>query len=425
MKKKEDTFQNKIEEYHSWNFPLNVAASGFENFGLSLVGYTTVLPAFLTLFTKSNFIVGLLPAVFVFFWTFPQIASSLYTGHLHQKKNIIVFMKVGYALPWLILSILTLLVLKEQSSSSLVLFFVFYSLFALIGGFATPPWVSFISKLIFPTIRGRFYGLRVFVGTSFGILASFIVKDVLEKYRYPMNFSIIFLLAFSMFLLGIIFLAISKEPIAPYQERRKSFSEYFHELRDTIRDDKTFVWFITSTMIRSFSVMIMAAAFYTIYAIRQLHVSLDQAGTFMGIMLSAQLAGALLLGYINDLKGPRRIQIANRVFEFLSVGAVLLRGDITGIYIGFGFLGLATSSMLTSYHNMIIELAPKGKVDTYMGLINGIRAPSLAIGPLVGGFLADSFSYRTLFVVALFASLFSGLVLSLKVKERHQQALRV
>ncbi len=419
MKEQEDIYRNKVEEYHSWNFALNVASSGFDSFGLSLVGYMTVLPAFLTLFTSSNFIIGLLPALFVFFWTFPQIVSSLYTSHLRQKKKAIVLVRVGYAFPWLILSIFTLRFMEPDSRLSLVIFFAFLSLFALLGGFAMPTWVSFISKLIFPSVRGRFFASRLFVGSSFGLIASFIVKAVLGKYQYPVNFSLIFLFAFLMFLLGAIFLAISKEPLTPYQVRRKAFSEYFSELGDTIRRDKNFGWFIVSTIIRSFGTVIMAAAFYTVYAIRQLHISLDQAGTFMGIMVAARMVGALLLGYMSDLRGPRIIQILNRLFGFLSAGVILLQPDITGVYIAFGFLGLATASMAISYHNMIMELAPRDKVDTYMGLVNGIRAPSLAIAPLVGGFLADSFSYKIVFMIALLASSFSGLVLFLKVKLPH------
>ena len=278
-----------------------------------------------------------------------------------------------------------------------------------------PTWVSFISKLIFRRVRGRFFALRVFVGTSFGILASFIVKGLLDKYQYPLNFSLLFLMAFSMFLLGTIFLAISKEPLTPSPSRRRSYAEYFSELRHTIRSDKTLGWFIISITIRSFGAFIMAAAFFTVYAIHKLNINLSQAGIFMGIMYSTQLISALILGYISDLKRPRIIQILSRLFEFLSVGAILLLQDITGVYIAFGFLGLAMSSMVISYHNMIIELAPRDKADTYMGLVNTIRAPSLMIAPLLGGFLIDTFSYKIVFIIALFASLVSGLVLLFKV----------
>jgi len=415
MKPQENIYQHKIEEYHNWNFALNVASAGFDNFGLSLVGFATVLPAFLTLFTKSNLVIGLLPALFVFFWTFPQIMSSLYTSHLRQKKNIIVFIKIGYALPWLVLAICTLFFIRPESPLSLVIFFVFLSIFALLGGFAVPTWVSFISKLIFRNVRGRFFALRVFVGTSFGILASFIVKGILDRYQYPLNFSLIFLMAFSMFLLGTIFLAISKEPLIPSQPRRKSYSEYFSGLGNTIKSDRPLKWFITSITIRSFGATVMAAAFYTAYAIYELNINLSQAGIFMGIMYSAKLISALVLGHISDLRGPRIVQILAKLFEFLSVGAILLLQDIIGVYIAFGFLGLAMSSMMLSYHNMIIELAPKDKADIYMGLINTIRAPSLMIAPLLGGFLIDTFSYRIVFIIAVFASLVSGLVLLFKV----------
>jgi len=160
----------------------------------------------------------------------------------------------------------------------------------------------------------------------------------------------------------------------------------------------------------------MAAAFYTAYAVHRLHIDLTQVGTFMGVMFSAQLIGALILGYITDIKGPWIIQIFTRLFESLSVGAVLLQPNIFGIYGAFGFLGLAQASMIISYHNMIIEMAPRHKVDTYVGLINSIRAPSLAVAPLIGGFLADSFSYEFIFIIALLSSLLSEWVLISKVK---------
>jgi len=419
-----ENYHNKIKEYHGWNFTLNVASGGFDNFGLSLVSCATVLPAFLTLFTGSNVIIGLLPALFVFFWTFPQIVTSLYTGHFRQKKNVIVFLKIGSALPWLILSVLTLFVLKPGSKGSLIIFFLFLSVFALLGGFVKPTWVSFISKLIFPARRGRFFTLDLFVGTIFGVLASFIVKGILETYQYPFNFSLIFMLAFSMFLLGTIFLAISKEPLAPCRAGKRSFPEYFSKLAYIIKNDKPLVWFVVSTAIRSFGTLVMAASFYTVYAIRVLNVELNQAGIFMGIMLSAQLAGCLILGYISELKGPKIIQVFSRLFEFLSVGILLLRPDIIGVYFAFGFLGLAVAAMKISYHNMIIELAPRDEVDAYMGLVNGIRAAFMALAPLAGGLLADIFSYRVVFTVALFGLLLSGFVLIVKVRPRQVRETR-
>ncbi len=102
MSTHDDVDHESVKEHHNWNFVLNVASSGFDGLGLSLVGIKTVLPAFLTLFTKSNVIIGLLPALHSFCWTFPQIVTSFYTGHFREKKNVIVFVKVEYALPWLV-----------------------------------------------------------------------------------------------------------------------------------------------------------------------------------------------------------------------------------------------------------------------------------------------------------------------------------
>ena len=69
-----------------------------------------------------------------------------------------------------------------------------------------------------------------------------------------------------------------------------------------------------------------------------------------------------------------------------------------------------------SFHNMIIELAPREEVDTYMGLINSIWAISLALAPMIGGFLADKVSYTPVFIIAMVSSLLSALIFILKVK---------
>lgn len=411
------TYESKIKEYHNWNFGFNVASAGLDDVGLSLVSYATVLPAFLTTFTKSNFIIGLLPALYVSCWTLPQIISPLFFGHLRKNKHFIVFIKTGYAFPWLLLSIFTLLLLKQQSPRlSLLLFFVLVCLFALLVGFAVPPWTSFISKLIFPNNRRRFFVVRFFIGTTLGILGSFLVKFLLDKFQYPINFSLIFLFAFSIFLLSTIFLAVSEEPAAPAQAKSRTLSTYFGGLAGIVKADKSLWWYIVAGIVRSFGGALMAGAFFTVYAINKLHINISQTATFMGIMLTAQLMGTLLLGYVFERTNSLVMQTLTRIFEVLSVSMILLLPNIWGVYSAFVFFALAGTSMKISEQNMVIELAPTGQVDKYMGLINTMRSPFLIVAPLIGGLLADVFSYKLVFSAALVGSLVSGAVLITKVR---------
>jgi len=386
---------------------------------LSLVSSTIVLPAFLTLFTKSNFIITLIPAIFTFFWTFAQFFSSHFTSHFGQKKIPLVFIKTSYALQWLVLALLTLFVITPEKPATLILFFIFYALFAFLGGFAIPTWASFIYKIIIPSVRGRFYALRVFVGTSFAIFGSFMVKDLLKRYTYPLNFALIFLFAFSIMLFAIIFLSISREPYLNTEERKESFKKYFKGLKKTLQKDKDFVWLIISLIIRSFGVVITGSALFSAYAINYLNVELKSIGNFLFVVMSMRLIGSLLMGYLCDLKGPKVVQIISRFFEMASAFFIIFLHNILGIYIGFAFLGLASSSMMVSYHNLIMAMAPKNKVDLYTGLINGIRAPSLAIAPLIGGILADLVSFKFVFIMNFLAIFFSVFILIFKIKVKN------
>ena len=401
---------------HRWNFFFNVTSASFDSFGGGFVAVGTVLAAFLTVFTKSNTVIGLLPAILMLMWTAPQVLSSLYTGHLPRKKKAPLLVRMGFVLPWLILAVLTRFVLKPGAMTSLVVFFVLYGVFALCGGLSKPVWVSLINKLILPNRRGRFFSIRLVVGTSFAIGASLIVREVLRRYSYPVNFAVLFFLAFCMFALSSVLVALSREPAVATGMERRSHRRYLSELGSTLRRDKSFRWYIVATSARSFGAVSMAAAFYTVYAIRQLGVGLDQVGVFLSIMLVSQLVGGMALGHIADTRGPRDAELLGRAFGILSAGAILLTHDITGVYAAYALLGVASASGMISYIAMLMELAPPDKADMYLGLSGLLRAPSVIAAPLIGGFLADRFSYNAVFGAALAGAALSGMILVLKVK---------
>ncbi len=98
-------YKHEIFVFRRWNFAFNIAEHSFDLFGRTFVSVATILPVFLSFLTDSKTIIGLLPATWVFFWLFPQILSAYFTEPIKQKKRIIVFLKIIYALPWLILAI--------------------------------------------------------------------------------------------------------------------------------------------------------------------------------------------------------------------------------------------------------------------------------------------------------------------------------
>jgi len=82
---------------------------------------------------------------------------------------------------------------------------------------------------------------------------------------------------------------------------------------------------------------------------------------------------------------------------------------------GFGSAGGVLSDL-----NIAMEFGPEAERPTYIGLARTVTGPALLIAPLVGGWIAQTWNYPTLFGVSLFLALGGISMLGLRVREpRH------
>jgi hypothetical protein len=61
-----------------FNFLVNLIDGGFFGLGIGFASFVTVLPLFVSSLTDSAILIGLIPAVHVVCWQFPQ----LFTAHM-------------------------------------------------------------------------------------------------------------------------------------------------------------------------------------------------------------------------------------------------------------------------------------------------------------------------------------------------------
>jgi len=417
---KNERYKREIFVFRKWNFAFNTAEHSFDLFGKTFVSIATVLPVFLSFLTDSKTVIGLLPGIYVFFWLLPQIISAYFTEPIKQKKRIIVFLKIVYAFPWLILAIYFLLFFKTSPNAALVVFFIAFAIHALFGGLATPTWLAFIGKLIYRNRRGAFYGYWYIIGTVLAVFGAFAIKHILTAYPFPVNFSICFLLAFSFLCLANTFLAITREPHTPKAADRMSPKEYFSNAK-LILKNVAFRRFVLCMVFFSFGPT-MANAFYIIYAREKFNISIGDVGTFTAVLLISQIIAAAIGGKLIDKLGAKRVFTATMFFSaFCSIWA-LMTNNITGVYIIFIIMGISIGFSAVSYHNLILELAPSDKRATYTGLVNTIRAPFAAISPVIGGMMIDCVSYKLLFVIAAISSLISMIIIGLPIKKNPRVA---
>jgi EmrB/QacA subfamily drug resistance transporter len=108
-----------------------------------------------------------------------------------------------------------------------------------------------------------------------------------------------------------------------------------------------------------------------------------------------------LAGKLGDLYGRKIVlQVALVVF---IVGSALC-GQANGMteLIAFRFLqGLGGGALMVSTQAVIGDIVPPRDRGRYAGLLGGVFGVSTVLGPLLGGFFVDSFSWRWIFYVNL------------------------
>ncbi|MBU0478745.1 MFS transporter [bacterium] len=410
-------YKREIFIFRRWNFIFNIAEHSFDVFGRTFVSVVTVLPVFLSFLTDSKTIIGLLPATWVFFWMFPQILSAYFTEPIKQKKRIIVFLKIIYAFPWLILAIYFLVFFKASSKVALVVFFIAFAIHSLFGGLATPTWLAFVGKLISRNKRGAFYGFWYVIGTMLAVLGAFAIKYILAAYPFPVNFAICFLLAFSFLCLANTFLAITVEPHPPKVADRISPKEYFSNAK-SILENTSFLRFVLCMMMLGFGPA-MVNAFYIIYARENFNIPIGDVGTFTAILLISQIIAATVGGKLTDKLGAQPVFLISLLSAGLCSIWALITTSVTGLYVIFSLMGLYLGFSVVSYHNLILEMAPSNKRATYIGLLNTLRASFVAIGPIMGGMIIDHISYRLLFILATISTLISIALVIVPFKKKN------
>lgn len=129
-----------------------------------------------------------------------------------------------------------------------------------------------------------------------------------------------------------------------------------------------------------------------------------------GIFIASTL---VTMGRLGDIFGRKRVYMMGMVL----FGVAMLGGALAvnpAMIIGFqAIYGLAGAILLPLSQAMLIDLYPEEKKSTAIGMWACSSGITLAIGPIVGGMLLHSFSWRSIFLInipfALLGLLLTGL----------------
>lgn len=412
-----DTF---VERNYRWNMTVSWLDGLLFSVGLAFCTDLTILPVFLSNFTDSKVVISLIPAITTLGMTLPQLLSAHYVESLPSKKPVTILIGAGMRLPWLLLALFAFYLADGHPTLNIILFLGLYSLFTIAWGLVLPPWLDIMGKIIPVSKRGFFMGVRFAIGRLAGIPAGFAAYWIIDNRAFPGNFAILFALSFIAMSVSLIFFGITREPVQPLVKEKREFRAFLTAIPATIRKDRNFFWFIIFNIL--VSVSNLALGLYAVYGVKRFQQPDSISGIFTAVLMVSQMAAGVLWGYWGDRKGYKGSLIASTILCALAPVVAIMAQTLEWYYMVFVLIGFFISANQIVNMNILLEFCGQEDRPLYISASYALTAPFFSLSPILGGLIADVWSWQTLFITSAIFPLLALAVLLLKLKDpRHGQ----
>jgi MFS family permease len=395
-----DNLEQEVNRNFRFNFTVNLADLAFYMFGYSFISPSTILPVFVTHFTRSPILIGLIPFISTAGFLLPQMFSSNMIERAPLKKyypfNLGLVLE---RLPVFLLGLTTYLFASSQPTLALVFFFLLFAWHTTGAGFIMVGWQDMIAKIIPVRSRGKFFGTSNFLGNITGIAGASSVAWMLVKFPFPTGYVIAFACASVCILISWFFLGMSREPVDTIQKPKVSNQEYLKSLPQIVRANRNFRNYLLAQIFTAFGAM--ASGFIMVFALSRWNIPDGQAASFSIAMLVGQSVANLAFGYLADHKGHKVVLEIAIVFNIAAFSLAILAAAPVWFFGVFALRGISMAGTFVSGMSLPLEFSEPKDRPTYIGLAGTIPGAAGAISPILAGLLASFAGYPILFVVSI------------------------
>jgi MFS family permease len=357
----------------------------------------TFLVAMALLLGASNFQIGLLVALPTLTNIFQLLAIRLLQKY--NNRRAIAVLCNGFArFPLLIIGLLPLLFTTGTSIQVVIFLLFFHYLF---GSVAGASWNSWMKDLVPEKKLGSYFSHRTRLTQTLNVFLSLtlaLVLDYVKRVNPAMELSTygyMFIGGGILGLLGTWILSKTPEPVSNLPK------ENLFRLFKKPLVDKNFRNLLFFNSFWSFALNV-ATPFFTVYMMKNLDLALSYIICFVIMGQVAGIFSVKIWGKHSDrFSNKTIIKIAAPMYilcilawPFASMPSSFLMIILIVAVINI-MSGVATSGINLALNNIGIKLAPKNEAIVYLSAKNMLVAFVSALGPLLGGLLADFFANRS------------------------------
>lgn len=355
------------------------------------------LVAMALLLGANNVQIGLLAALPMITNIF-QLLSIILVRKYQNRRAISV---LCIALARIPLVIVGLLVLTGQGESinMLIFFLLFHFFFSSVSGLS---WNSWMKDMIPEKMLGEYFSRRSRYTQTLNVILSILLALLLDlvRNRYPEYeltvFAVFFIIAGVIGLVGAYLLSRAPEPRSYLSNAR-----LFTLLKLPLKNEN-FRRLLVFNSAWVFALNI-ATPFFTVFMLQGMGLPLSY---IIVLTIISQLSSILTLrmwGIFSDRYSNKSIISISAPLYILCIIAWSFVGIYSRMYVNLGLLafihifsGISTAGINLSLTNIGLKLAPKEDAIVYLSVKNIVTSAFSALGPLVGGLLADYFADKSL-----------------------------
>lgn len=363
------------------------------------------LVALALLLGANNVQIGILAALPMFTNIF-QLLSVWLVGKFHNRRAVAVYCSFLARIPLIFIGC-NVLLFSSESVNMLIFFLFFHYLF---GSIAGPSWNSWMKDMVPEKMLGVYFSRRgrytQTLNVVLSLLLAFLIDFVRNNYdQYELEtYGIFFITAGIAGIIGAYTLSKASEPQS-YLSNTNVFALFKLPLKN-INFRRLLVF--NSAWVFALNI---ATPFFTVFMIKSMGLPLSYIIVLSVISQVASILTIRIWGVFSDRYSNKSIIALSAPIYILCIIAWCFAGIYTHLYSNLALLtlihifsGIATSGINLAFTNIGLKLAPKKDAIVYLSVKNIITAVFSSLGPLLGGYLADVFSERSITITAQYSS---------------------
>ncbi len=378
--------------------------------GFPILLESTFLQIFLKTFGASDFLIGLVPCIFITgVSTFPLLSSYLTRNKKHKKK-VVINLHILSSIAIIFFGISLFFV--QNHSYILVLFFLSYIVFSLSIGLTLPVWLNYLVKIFSEKKSVEGFGIMMGAQSTAKLISGLIILKTVEEYGVStISTAYIFLSAGLLFLIGSFCFLFTKEISDDGKEPRNSES-FLKHTKNTIIEiikNKNFLKYLIGDLDNY--IIITTISFYAVYATEFFDIKASTAtGLFASFYYTGSMAANLLLGPFDFLQlfNLKQKFISTKILTITALLILIFFPTLPGFLAASSLFGFGRGTRNIIFSPSVKMFSNKEDTTGYFAL-----APLLTIAfgsglPIFYGIMLDILSdmqanaYKIMFSISIF-----------------------